>query len=241
MNYYVTYDPATGLVTGWFQSNSTPIGVSYIIVTGNQIGQLAVSAPPMSWTVQNGVLMAPTAASELLAAQKLQINILGSACSQAIYGGFTSTVNGASAQITLRQDNLGHDQTNALMASIAAQGAMQQALTWSASASASARTVMTDGVGGHYITFNGGVTGTTAPVWPTTYSTPVQDGTVTWYRMGFRVSTTTGTVIVDPPDAVALFGQGVEFINDMRAKYEAYKAQVMAATSVSAVQAVNWV
>ena len=241
MNYYVTYDPVTGLVTGWFQSGGPPTnGVSYIIVTGPQIAQLATAGAPMAWTVQNGFLAAPTPASMLAATQKSQLAVLGVSCMQAIYGGFTTTVNGASAQVTLREGNTNHDQTNALMASVAAQGAIQQSTTWSPSASADPRTVKTDGKGGYYITFNGGTTGTVQPVWLTAFSTPVQDGSVVWYRMGFRISTTTGAIIVDPPDAVALFGQGVEFINNMRAQYESLKAQILAASTVAEVQAVIW-
>jgi hypothetical protein len=67
------------------------------------------------------------------------------------------------------------------------------------------------------------------------------DSSVQWYKTGFRIGTSNGTVIVDPVTAVSLFSQGVVFVNDARAKYEQLKIAVLAATTPSAVQSINWI
>jgi len=239
MNYYIQYDPNTGLVTGWYLSSQTPQSGSYIIATNNDISNLSSASYPLAWTVANNQLIAPTANSELLAYQSQKTNLLSINCTQAIYNGFSANVAGNNYTITLREDNTKHDQTNALMASMAAQGAMQKAGIWSANTTYYPNSVIVSN-SIYYMTFSGGLSGNSQPVFPSDFSLSVTDGTIQWYKMGFRISTSNGAIIVDPPTAVSLFEQGIVFVNAMREKYNILKSQVMTANNSNTVASINW-
>lgn len=239
MALFVQYNPTTGLVTNWYDSTyyTPPAGTSVLGVTASEYS--AVQTQP-GYTVQGGVLTPPTAATLLALAKTQQISLLQTQCDAAIQAGFPATINGTATTITLKQGGNSHDQTNAIMAAMMSQGAIQNAKLWVAQKTVTPLSIVTNSTGGYWVTFTGGITGTTAPTFPTDFSTGVTDGTVEWFKVGFRIGTTNGTTIVDPITAVSLFGQGVVFVNNNRATYEQLKIQVEAATTIPAVQAITW-
>ena len=234
------YNPTTGQITNWYDPAyfTPPSGSSTLEVTAAQYA--AAQAQP-GYTVQNGVLTPPTEAALLSLAQTQQITQLKSACDAEIQGGFPATINGVSTLVTLKQGGTSHDQTNAIMVAMMAQAAISQAKAWKPLTVTAPLSTITDNKGTYWVTFTGGTTGASLPSLPTDFSTFVTDGSVQWYKTGFRTGTSNGTVIVDPVTAVSLFGQGVVFVNDARARYEQLKIEVLAATTPSAVQSINWI
>lgn len=234
------YNPTTGQITNWYDPAyfTPPSGSSTLEVTAAQYA--AAQAQP-GYTVQNGVLTPPTEAALLSLAQTQQITQLKSACDAEIQGGFPATINGVSTLVTLKQGGTSHDQTNAIMVAMMAQAAISQAKAWKPLTVTAPLSTITDNKGTYWVTFTGGTTGASLPSLPTDFSTFVTDGSVQWYKTGFRIGTSNGTVIVDPVTAVSLFGQGVVFVNDARARYEQLKIEVLAATTPSAVQSINWI
>ena len=241
MNYYIFYDSTTTLAIGWSASTTPPLSGTFLSVSETEYVQFLSSGTQYSWTVVNGVLTAPTSSSELLQAQLAQIQALRVQCNTAIKAGFSTTVNGVSTQITLAEGGISHDQTNLLMASVAAQSVMLPGGSgaWTAGAVVAPNSVIASN-GVYYLTFNGGTTGSTIPTFPTEFSVGVTDGTVTWYKMGFRVSTTGQAILVSPQDAISLFRQSLTYINSCRATLQQLKAQVLASTTPAAVSAVVW-
>ncbi len=169
-------------------------------------------------------------------AKSAQNAVLRAACQAEIIGGFAATIGGSPVTVTLSPT----DQANALAASQAAQGVIAEAVPWSAGLNAPLDTIiLVNGV--YYIATTGGVTGTSLPTtWPTAFQQTIQDGSVEWAIFGILVGTTNGSVWATAQEIVALFKQGISFINGLRAKYNALKAQVNAATTVTAVQAIVW-
>jgi len=241
LNYYLFYDTDTTLVVGWSASTTTPLSGTFISVSEAEYIQFLSSGSQYSWTVVSNVLTAPTSSSELLQAQLSQIQALRVQSNAAIKAGFSTTVNGAVSQITLDEGGISHDQTNLLMASVASQSATMPggSGTWTAGVVVSPSDVIVSN-GVYYLTFDGGTTGSTTPTFPTEFSVGVTDGTVTWYKMGFRISTTGQVILVSPQDAISLFRQSLTYINTCRAKLQQLKAQVLASTTLPAVSAVAW-
>lgn len=233
MNYYVYYDPITTLITFWNAGSST--GANVLSITQAEYNQ--ISANPTGWTVVNGVLTAPTTATILLANQQSCITQVKALATLAIYKGFSTTIAGQAVTITLDEHSGSHDQSNNTAAALLAQGILLRAGAWTANTAVAARTVVTVN-GDYFITFAGGTTGTTTPTWPTAFSTPVTDNTVDWYKYGLRVSTTTGVILVGVADAITVFEQSMEFINNVRAQCQTYIANIQAATTAAAAQTI---
>ncbi|MHB8914424.1 MAG: hypothetical protein ACYC4K_01275 [Thiobacillus sp.] len=239
MPKYAQYNPAVTTiqpVSGWYDTDefnypNLPSITDLVLLTDAE------------WTarfqtpfVLNGALVAPpapTAAQLLSAAQTAQIATLNQACQAAIIGGFLDSVTGLT--ITLSAT----DQTNALMAAQTAKYIIDKSAAWVASAVVPQyETIVENGV--YYIAMVGGTTGATIPTFPTAFQTPVTDGTVQWAMAGQLVGTTTGNVWQTPQNIVRLFQIGNNWVSSCRAQYVSLKAQVLAATTVSAVQAIIW-
>ena len=238
MNTYALYDPVTFLVLGITFLDTAP--ENSILLSANDMANIQSTGGVTGWTVQSGVLTWPTTASILLAAQVSQISLLKIGCTQAIFNGFSRVVDGVAYTITMREDNTNHDQTNILGILISANYVISTAKAWSANQTVATNSYCTDGVGNFYITYSGGTTGPNVPVWPTTYATAVIDSTVTWYKMGFRISTAQGRLFADPLTSLSIGQQFIAYKNEMQSQYDALKAQIMAATTVSDVQAIVW-
>lgn len=232
---YASYNTSE-IVIGYYDSvdSPPPATATTIPITDSQWRE-AISSPYQPVTVANGALVIPSGPT-LEDARTAQNATLRAACRAEIIGGFAATIGGSPATVTLSPT----DQANALAASQAAQGVIAGAVPWSAGLNAPLDTIiLVNGV--YYIATTGGVTGTSLPTaWPTAFQQTIQDGSVEWAIFGILVGTTNGSVWATAQEIVALFKQGISFINGLRAKYNALKAQVNAATTVTAVQAIVW-
>ena len=86
-----------------------------------------------------------------------------------------------------------------------------------------------------------GKSGSSAPTPPTTFGTPVTDGTAAWELMGRKVYLQGGSfVMMTPQQILSAFQQGELYLHQMSDQLEALLAQINAATTVSAVEAIVW-
>ena len=86
-----------------------------------------------------------------------------------------------------------------------------------------------------------GKSGSTAPTPPTTFGTPVTDGTAAWELMGRKVYLQGGSIVMMTPQQVlSAFQQGEMYLHQMSNQLEALLAQTNAATTVAEVQAIVW-
>lgn len=238
MYYYVYKDNNSNFLTA-VGFNSQNISPPNTISCNSSIYNDITNNGIIGWTYNGSDINYPTNSSILNWYQEQKINTLRNDCTNSIYSGFNTSINGANITITLKEDNNTHDQTNALMASMAAQGTMQKATLWTANTKYYPNSVIVSNAT-YFMTFSGGTSGNTQPVFPTNFSVNVQDGTIQWYKMGFRVSTSNGAILVDPPTAVSLFEQGIVFVNSQREKYGILKSQVLAANTSNAVSLITW-
>ena len=235
MTQQVLYSTTTAQVLQWqdtekFNYGAAPSGTATLAVTpeewANQSG---------AWYVVSGALTqtnpyAPTAAQILAQAQSAQI-------AQVTQGYNTATdyvpvtINGTTYQV----DNTAGKQALNLSLAITAN-AMMQAPAWAAS---------TEYAAGAYCTVGGvilfcstpGKSGSSAPTPPTTFGTPVTDGTAAWELLGRKVYLQDGSfVYMTPQEIMSAFQQGELYLHQMSDKLELLKAEIMAATTVTAVQ-----
>ncbi len=194
-----------------------------------------------NWWVVNGALTqtdpnAPTAAQLLAQAQAAQVSTLKKACATAIGAGYPFTSStGNSYTITTSIT----DQLNGNGAALIAQVVMARATAWAASTTYAANSVVLAG-GNYYLCVQAGTSGTTAPTFPSAFSTPVTDGTCSWELFGMLVPTTAGKVWMTAQNIVACYTAGALFITTQLAKLASLEAQVNAATTVADVQAIVW-
>ena len=231
----VLYDTATFRVLQWQDTNKygyppSPTNTDTLAVTStewsNQSG---------TWYVVNGALTqtdpnAPTPAQLLAQAQAAQKSIVTKG-----YNAATDyvpiTINGTLYQV----DNTPGKQALNLSLAITANAAMQSP-AWAAD---------TEYAAGQLCSVSGvilfcstpGKSGTSAPTPPTTFGTPVTDGTVEWELMGRKVYLQGGAfVLMTPQQIMSAFQQGELYLHKMSDKLELLKAEIMAATTVTEVQ-----
>ena len=222
----------TGKIIGFYDSVDSPIpsGVTAIKITDEQ-WQTCLSQS--GWMVKNGGMVAPpapTAAQILAQAKSAQITLVTQG-----YNAATDyvpvTINGTTYQV----DNTAGKQALNLSLAITAN-AMLQSPAWAAS---------TDYAAGAYCSVGGvilfcsasGKSGTSAPTPPTTFGTPVADGTAEWELLGRKVYLQGGSfVYMTPQQIMSAFQQGEIYLHQMSDKLELLNAEIMAATTVSAVQ-----
>ena len=86
-----------------------------------------------------------------------------------------------------------------------------------------------------------GKSGTSAPTAPTAFGTPVTDGTAAWELLGRKVFLQGGSfVYMTPQQIMSAFQQGELYLHTMSDQLVNLTAQINAATTVSAVQAIVW-
>ena len=123
------------------------------------------------------------------------------------------------------------------------------AITANTMLAASAWAASTDYAAGAYCSVGGiilfcstaGKSGTSAPTPPTTFGTPVTDGTAAWELLGRKVYLQGGSfVYMTPQQILSAFQQGELYLHQMSDQLVNLTAQINAATTVSSVQAVIW-
>ena len=174
-------------------------------------------------------------AYQLQAAQAAQIAMLSAACQAAITAGFSCTALGAANTYTLSTN----DQINLAAAQVAAVYAMANAKSWAARAAVPLNEVVLAG-SAYYLATAAGTTGTAQPAWPPAFQTEVADGTAQWALAGWLLGTAAGTEWHTPAQVIAVWQAYLAFVSGCRAQYATLAAQVAAATTVAAVQAVVW-
>ncbi len=235
MTQQALYDTITARVLQWqdtdqFNYGAAPSGTETMEVTAaewaNQAG---------TWYVVNGTLTqtnpnAPTAAQLLAQAQTAQKALITQSYNTAT-DYVPVTINGTAYQV----DNTAGKQAINLSLAITAN-AMMQSPAWAAS---------TEYATGSYCSVSGvilfcstaGESGTSAPTPPTTFGTPVTDGTCQWELMGRKVYLQGGGfVYMTPQQIMEAFQQGELYLHQMSDKLELLKAEINAATTVTEVQ-----
>ena len=239
--YYVAYDTSGAVVTRYDSSinaaqiASPPAGLSLLEVPDQAT---MLSTVPPGWTVVNGVLTAPparTAAQLLTEAQAAQI--------AGIKAGFVSataaipfTINGTTYTLDAAQSKQAADMAIV----VAANNALNHPVAWAASTSVAQYAIQL--VGSSYLFCTvAGTTGTTAPTPPTTFGTTVTDGTVTWELYGRTLEMSDGThATFTVQELISIFQQVEVYIHYQKNQKLSLLAQIAAATTVSAVQAIVW-
>lgn len=185
----------------------------------------AQAQTPMLWHNVNGVLT-----ESLSAAQTAQIALVTQGYNTAT-DYVPVTINGTTYQV----DNTAGKQALNLSLAITAN-AMLQAPAWVADTGYSAGAYCS--VGGVILFCSTtGKSGTSAPTPPTTFGTPVTDGTAEWELLGRKVYLQGGSfVYMTPQQIMSAFQQGELYLHQMSAQLESVKAEINAATTVSAVQ-----
>ena len=141
------------------------------------------------------------------------------------------TINGTAYQV----DNTAGKQALNLSLTITAN-AMLQSPAWVADAGYSAGAYCS--VGGVILFCStGGKSGSSAPTPPTTFGTPVADGTAAWELLGRKIYLQGGSfVYMTPQQIMSAFQQGELYLHQMSDKLELLKAEINAATTVTEVQ-----
>ena len=141
------------------------------------------------------------------------------------------TINSTAYQV----DNTPGKQALNLSLAITAN-AMLQSPVWAADTDYSAGAYCS--VGGVVLFCStAGKSGTSAPTPPTTFGTPVTDGTAAWELLGRKVYLQGGSfVYMTPQQLMSAFQQGEIYLHQMSDKLELLKAEINAATTVTEVQ-----
>ena len=222
--YYLTPNAAGTAFTGTGYTPDGTVPKGAIPCTQEQAQNFQAYVP------SNGEIVAAPNAVLLAQAQAAQKTIITKDYSDAT-DYVPVTINGTVYQV----DNTPGKQALNLSLAITAN-AMLQAPAWAAD---------TDYSAGSYCSVNGvilfcstpGKSGSSAPTPPTTFGTPVTDGTCQWELMGRKVYLQGGSfVYMTPQQLMSAFQQGELYLHQMSDKLELLKAEINAATTVTAVQ-----
>ena len=185
----------------------------------------AQAQTPMLWNNVNGVLT-----ESLSAIQSAQIALVTKGY-EAATDYAPVTINGTTYQV----DNTPGKQALNLSLTITAN-AMLQSPAWAASTEYAADSYCS--VGGVILFCStAGKSGSSAPTPPTTFGTPVTDGTAAWELLGRKVYLQGGSfVYMTPQQIMSAFQQGELYLHQMSNQLELLKAEIMAATTVTEVQ-----
>ena len=222
--YYLTPNAAGTAFTGTGYTPDSTIPAGAIPCTQAQAQNWQAYVP------SNGEIVSAPDSVLLQQAQSAQIGIVTQG-----YNAATDyvpvTINGTTYQV----DNTPGKQALNLSLAITAN-AMLQSPAWAASTEYSA---------GAYCSVSGvilfcsttGKSGTSAPTPPTTFGTPVTDGTAVWELLGRKVHLQGGSfVYMTPQRIMSAFQQGELYLHQMSDKLELLKAEINAATTVTEVQ-----
>jgi hypothetical protein len=174
----------------------------------------------------------------LAEAQAQQIQTLSNACQAAIINGFTSSALGTAHTYPSKQT----DQLNLTASVTTALIAQSQAGTWAASTAYAAGTLV-EVNGETYVCTTAGTSGTAAPTWADATTTIAEtDGTAAWMVWSTLFWAVDANAYL--PHSVAQIQQvgldGKAAIAEFLYQNNTLGNEVMAATTVAAVQAIVW-
>jgi hypothetical protein len=193
----------------------------------------------LAW-VAAGNTPTPQPGTPLATAQQQQVTTISNACQDAIYSGFSSSALGA----VYHYPALDRDQSNLAAAVFAAISAGQSTVVWVASTLCQAGMLIAAN-GQININLTKGTCGPSAPTWPSTVGTIALDGAATWEiwttPLWCRNQSGVWSLQQHTSSQVQQVGQdALTARTTYQAKNAALAAQIMAATTVTAVQATVW-
>ena len=222
--YYLTPNAAGTAFTGTGYTPDGTLPTGAIPCTQSQAQNFQAYVP------NNGEIVAAPDSVLLQQAQSAQIAVVTNGYNSAT-DYVSVTINGTAYQV----DNTPGKQALNLSLAITAN-AMLQAPAWVADTGYSAGAYCS--VGGVILFCSAsGKSGTASPTPPTTFGTPVTDGTAAWELLGRKVYLQGGSfVYMTPQQLMSAFQQGELYLHQMSDKLELLKAEINAATTVTAVQ-----
>ena len=226
MYYAIKYDTTTGACYGSHAYSEEPS--SY---PSNEIAcTFEQYQTPAAWTVVNGSLV-----QSLTYAKAAQSALIKQGFANAV-AAIPFTINGISYTLDAAQSKQAADMAIV----VAANNALNHPVAWAASTSVAQYAVQL--VGSSYLFCTvAGTTGTKAPTPPTTFGTPVTDGTVTWELYGRTLELSDGShATFTVQELISIFQQVEVYIHYQKNQKLSLLAQIQAATTVSAVQAIVW-
>ena len=229
--YAFQFDTTTGAILG-----PHVYGDSNVTLPANEIACTEAQAKGAASLWQVDLSTSPyTLVASLSGAQAAQI--------AGIKAGFVSataaipfTINGISYTLDAAQPKQAADMAIV----VAANNALNHPVAWAASTPVAQYAIQL--VGSSYLFCTvAGTTGTTAPTPPTTFGTPVTDGGVTWELYGRTLEMSDGThATFTVQELISIFQQVEVYIHYQKNQKLSLLAQIAAATTVSAVQAIVW-
>ena len=226
--YYLTPNAAGTAFTGTGYTPDGTIPTGAIPCTQEQAQNFQAYVP------SNGEIVSAPSAVLLAQAQTAQKSLVTQGYNTAT-DYVPVTINGTTYQV----DNTAGKQALNLSLTITAN-AMLQVPAWVADTGYSAGAYCS--VGGVILFCSmAGKSGTSAPTPPTTFGTPVTDGTAEWELLGRKVYLQGGSfVYMTPQQIMSAFQQGELYLHQMSNQLESLIAQIEAAQTVGAVAAIVW-
>ena len=198
-------------------------------------GEYAVTQAQMQnagqWCLVNGTIV-----QSLPAAKTTQSALIKQGFANAV-AAIPFTINGISYTLDTAQPKQAADMAIV----VAANNALNHPVAWAASTDVGPNAIVQLSGGAFLFTSAGGTTGTTAPTAPTTFGTTVTDNTVTWELYGRTLEMSDGShATFTVQELVSIFQQVEVYIHYQKNQKLNLLAQIAAATTVSAVQAIVW-
>ena len=226
MYYAIKYDTTTGACYG-----SHAYSEEHSSYPSNEIAcTFEQYQTPAAWTVVNGSLV-----QSLPYAKAAQSALIKQGFANAV-AAIPFTINGVNYTLDAAQTKQAADMAIV----VAANNALNHPVSWVASTPVAQYAIQL--VGSSYLFCTvAGTTGTTAPTPPTAFGTPVTDGTVTWELYGRTLELLGGShATFTVQELVSIFQQVEVYIHYQKNQKLSLLAQIAAATTVSAVQAIVW-
>ena len=220
----IQFDSSGIPIGDWVADSTYPVPPDVTICTQEQANTW------QAWTLVSGSLV-----QSLDYAQGVQSALIKQGFANAV-AAIPFTVNGTNYTLDTAQSKQPADMAIV----VAANNALNHPVAWVASTSVAQYAVQL--VGSSYLFCTvAGTTGTTAPTPPTTFGTPVTDGTVTWELYGRTLELSDGShATFTVQELISIFQQVEVYIHYQKNQKLNLLAQIAAATTVSAVQAIVW-
>ena len=230
---YASYN-SSGAVIAYYDSLDSPPPATATVIEITDTEWQAALASPYPVTVVDGALAIPTGPT-LAQAQATQSSLIKQGFADAV-AAIPFTINGVNYTLDAAQSKQAADMAIV----VAANQAVNHPVAWGASTAVAQYAIQL--VGSSYLFCTvAGETGTTAPTPPTTFGTPVTDGGVTWELYGRTLEMSDGThATFTVQELISIFQQVEVYIHYQKNQKLNLLAQIAAATTVSAVQAIVW-
>ena len=230
MIYGIQFDSSGNAVSGWEAPDSTyPVPSDVTLCTEAQ------NADYLAWTLVSGALV-----QSLPYAQAAQSALIKQGFANAV-AAIPFTVNGTNYTLDTAQSKQPADMAIV----VAANNALNHPVAWVASTPVAQYAVQL--VSSSYLFCTvAGTTGTEAPTPPTTFGTPVTDGTVTWELYGRTLEMSDGShATFTVQELVSIFQQVEVYIHYQKNKKLSLLDSIAAVTSsttdpIATVQAIVW-